>query len=135
MLYDHNDRLVLEHKGWWFLWENAWDSFRPINCVKWDGTRFIYDDREYCSDPTDPLYGYGSQVMKDLCDLLADSRHEIPEETDSLRSGTLEWFYDRPMSLTVCAPRDMASWKRMSKGVHRTCRRHRGRKFTRRVHD
>lgn len=135
MLYDHNDQLVLEHKGWWFLWENAWDSFRPINGVKWDGSRYIYDDREYCSDPTDPLYGYGSQVMKDLCDLLADSRHEIPEETDSLRTGQLEWFYDRPMSLTACAPRDMASWKRMSKGVHRTCRHHRGRKFTRRVHD
>ncbi len=135
MLYEHNDQLVLEHKGWWFLWENAWDSFRPINGVKWDGNRFIYDDQEYCSDPTDPLYGYGSQVMKDLCDLLADSRHEIPEETDSLRTGQLEWFYDRPMSLTACAPRDMASWKRMSKGVHRTCRRHRGRKFTRRVHD
>ncbi len=135
MLYDHNDQLILEHKGWWFLWENAWDSFRPINGVKWDGTRFIYDDREYCSDPTDPLYGYGSQVMKDLCDLLADSRHEIPEETDCLRSGTLEWFYDRPLSLTACAPRDMSSWKRMSKGIHRTCRRHRGRKFTRRVHD
>lgn len=135
MLYDHNDQLVLEHKGWWFLWENAWDSFRPINGVKWDGSRYIYDDQEYCSDPTDPLYGYGSQVMKDLCDLLADSRHEIPEETDSLRTGQLEWFYDRPMSLTACAPRDMASWKRMSKGIHRTCRRHRGRKFTRRVHD
>lgn len=135
MLYDHNDQLVLEHKGWWFLWENAWDSFRPINGVKWDGSRYIYDDQEYCSDPTDPLYGYGSQVMKDLCDLLADSRHEIPEETDSLRTGQLEWFYDRPMSLTECAPRDMASWKRMSKGIHRTCRRHRGRKFTRRVHD
>lgn len=135
MLYDHNDQLVLEHKGWWFLWENAWDSFRPINGVKWDGSRYIYDDREYCSDPTDPLYGYGSQVMKDLCDLLADSRHEIPEETDSLRTGQLEWFYDRPMSLTACAPRNMASWKRMSKGIHRTCRRHRGRKFTRRVHD
>ena len=135
MLYDHNDQLILEHKGWYFLWENAWDSFRPINGVKWDGSRIIYDDREYCSDPTDSLYGYGSQVMKDLCDLLADSRHEIPEETESLRIGTLEWFYDRPMSLTACAPRDMASWKRMSKGVHRTCRRHRGLKFTRRVHD
>ena len=71
MLYDFNDQLILEHKGWWFLWETAWDSFRPIDDVQWDGTRFVYEDRGYCADPTDPLYGYGSEVMKDLCDLLA----------------------------------------------------------------
>jgi hypothetical protein len=135
MLYDFNDQLILEHKGWWFLWEVAWDSFRPIDNVQWDGTRFVYDDREYCSDPTDPLYGYGSETMKDLCDLLADSRHELPEEVDCLRIGTPEWFFDRSMSLTVCAPRDHGSWKRMSKGVHRTCRTRRGRKFTRRSWD
>jgi hypothetical protein len=135
MLYDFNDQLVLEHKGWWFLWETAWDSFRPIHDVQWDGNRFVFNDREYCSDPTDPLYGYGSQVMKDLCDILGDSIHELPIEVDCLRIGTPEWFYDRPLSLTPCAPRDMTSWKRMSKGHHRTCRRLRGRKFTRRVHD
>ena len=135
MLYDFNDQLILEHKGWWFLWETAWDSFRPIDDVQWDGTRFVYNDRGYCADPTDPLYGYGSEVMKDLCDLLADSRHDLPEVVDCLRIGALEWFVDRPMSLTACAPRDHASWKRMSGGAHRTCRRHRGRKFTRRSWD
>ncbi len=135
MLYDFNDQLILEHKGWWFLWETAWDSFRPINSVQWDGTRFVYDDREYCLDPMDPLYGYGSEVMKDLCNLLADSRHELPEEVDCLRIGTPEWFFDRPLALTPCAPRDHASWKRMAKGNHRTCRTHRGRKFTRRSWD
>jgi hypothetical protein len=135
MLYEHNDQLVLEHKGWWFLWENAWDAFRPISNVQWDGSRFVYDDKEYCSDPSDPFYGYGSEVMKDLCDLLVDNRHEAPEETDFLRIGQPEWFFDRPLSLTACAPRDHASWKRMSKGRHRTCRKHRGRKFTRRSWD
>jgi hypothetical protein len=135
MLYDFNDQLILEHKGWWFLWEVAWDSFRPIDNVQWDGTKFVYDDQDYCSDPTDPHYGYGSEVMKDLCDLLADSRHEFPEEVDCLRIGNPEWFFDRPMCLTRCAPRDHGSWKRMSKGVHRTCRVHRGRKFTRRSWD
>ena len=135
MLYEFNDQLILEHKGWWFLWETAWDSFRPIDNVQWDGSRFVYDDKEYCSDPSDPLYGYGSQVMKDLCDLLGDSRHELPEEVDCLRIGTLVWFFDRPLSLTACAPRDHASWKRMTGGYHRTCRNHRGRKFTRRSWD
>lgn len=135
MLYDFNDQLILEHKGWWFLWETAWDSFRPIDNVQWDGARFIYDDRDYCSDPMNPLYGYGSQVMKDLCDLLGDSRHELPEEVDCLRIGNPEWFFDRPMSVCPCAPRDIDSWKRMSKGYHRTLRRSRGRKFTRRAWD
>lgn len=135
MLYDFNDQLILEHKGWWFLWETAWDAFRPIDDVQWDGTRFVYSDREYCSDPTDPLYGYGSQVMKDLCDILGDSIHELPAEVDCLRIGSPEWFFDRPLSLTPCAPRDLASWKRMSKGHHRTCRHRRGRKFTRRNGD
>lgn len=138
MLYDFNDQLILEHKGWWFLWETAWDSFRPIDNVQWDGTRFVYDDREYCSDPSDPLYGYGSEVMKDLCELLGESRHELPEEVDCLRIGQLEWFFDRPLSLTPCAPRDHASWKRMTGGKHRTCRSSRssrGRKFTRRSWD
>jgi len=135
MLYDFNDQLILEHKGWWFLWETAWDSFRPIDNVQWNGSRYVYDDRDYCADPSDPLYGYGSQVMKDLCNLLGDSIHDLPQEADCLRIGAPEWFYDRPMSLTTCAPRDLPSWKRMSKGVHRTCRRHRGRKFTRRNGD
>lgn len=136
MLYDFNDQLILEHKGWWFLWETAWDSFRPIDDLQWDGTRFVYNDKDYCSDPTDPLYGYGTQVMKDLCELLGDSRHELPEEVDCLRIGSREWFMDRPMSLTPCAPRDLASWKRMSGGDHRTLRhKRRGRKFTRRSCD
>jgi hypothetical protein len=33
MLYDFNDRLVLDHRGLWFLWETAWDAFRPITTV------------------------------------------------------------------------------------------------------
>jgi hypothetical protein len=106
--------------------------------VQWNGSNFVFDDRDYCRDPTDPHYGYGSEVMKDLCDLLGDSRHELPEEVDCLRIGSPEWFFDRPISLTPCAPRDMASWKRMSKGTHRTLRRlrgSRGRKFTRRSWD
>jgi len=135
MLYDFNDQLILEHKGWWFIWETAWDCFRPIDNVQWDGDRFVYDDKDYCADPSDPFYGYGSQVMKDLCDLLAESRQDVPEEVDCLRIGSPEWFFDRPMSLTACASRDMGSWKRMSKGIHRTLRSSRGRKFTRRCWD
>ena len=140
MLYEFNDQLILEHMGWWFLWETAWDSFRPIDDVQWTGERFVYDDRAYCSTPTDSLYGYGSADMKDLCEMLAYRRHETPEPVDCLRIGSREWFMDRPLSLTPCAPRDRASWKRMAKTIHRTCRvirpaPSRGRTFTRRLWD
>lgn len=136
MLYDFNDSLILEHRGWWFIWETAWDCFRPIDNVQWDGTKFTYDDKAYCSDPTDEHYGYGTEVMKELCEMLGECRHELPDEVDCLRIGDREWFFDRPMSLTRCAPRDYLSWKRMAKDHHRTCRKGRkSNKFTRRSFD
>jgi hypothetical protein len=134
MLYEFRDRLFLEHKRWWFVWEEAWDAFRPINAVQWDGSAFVFDDREYCADPMDPLYGYGSQTMKDLCMLLAEQRLEdLPNEAEVLESGPLEWLFDRRVSVTPCAPRDHASWKRMVQGKGRTCRKApKGEKSTRR---
>jgi len=136
MLYEFRDRIVLEHKRWWFVWEEAWDCFRPVNAIQWDGTAFVFDDREYCSDPSDPWYGYGSQTMKDLCELLGDQRlEELPKEVNRLDAGPLEWFFDRRASLTPCAPRDHASWKRMVQGKGKTCRKApKGLKYTRRVY-
>jgi hypothetical protein len=137
MLYDFNDHLILYHRGLWFLWETAWDSFRPIDDIQWSGERFVIRDRTYCSDLSDPLYGYGSEAMKDLCELLGDRRHDLPESVTCLPIGTREWFMDRPVSITPCAPRDRASWKRMAGSHPRTLRRLRpakpcGRTFTRR---
>jgi hypothetical protein len=134
MLYEFRDRLVLEHKRWWFVWEEAWDCFRPIDGIRWDGVAFVFDDREYCTDPSDPLYGYRTQTMKDLCDLLGETRlEELPKEVDALDTGNTEWFFDRRASLTTCAPRNHESWKRMVQGRGRTCRKApRGEKDTRR---
>lgn len=135
MLYDFRDRLILEYKGWWFVWEEAWDSFRPVDAIRWDGSRFVLDDRTYCKDPTDPLYGYGSQNMKDFCHLLGERRTEQdPVETITLEHGPLEWFFDRRIALTPCAPRDHGSWKRMVQNKYRTCRKApKGTKYTRRA--
>lgn len=135
MLYDFRDRLILEYKGWWFVWEEAWDGFRPIESVQWDGNRFVLDDRNYCKDPSDPLYGYGSQTMKDFCDLLGDRRNEdLPVEVHTLESTSPEWFFDRRVSITQCAPRDYMSWKRMAHGKYRTLRKApKGKKYTRRA--
>ena len=135
MLYDFRDRLILEYKGWWFVWEEAWDGFRPVDRIQWDGSRFVLEDRSYCKDPTDPLYGYGSQNMKEFCELLGDRRNEeVPMEVKSLESTSPEWFFDRYVALTACAPRDHASWKRMSQGKYTTLRKApKGKKHTRRA--
>lgn len=134
MLYEFRDRLVLEYKKWWFVWEEAWEAFRPVNAIAWNGTSFVFDDHEYCSDPTDPLYGYGTHSMKDLCIMLADQKiDEVPEETDTLVTENMEWFFDRRVSITQCAPRDRKSWKRMVQNDGRTCRKApKGNLFTRR---
>ena len=73
--------------------------------------------------------------MKDFCDLLGEYRLEqLPITVQTLESTTPEWFFDRRVSLTPCAPRDHASWKRMVKNNARTCRKApKGSKYTRRA--
>lgn len=134
MLYDFRDRLLMEYKGWWFVWEESWDGFRPIDRIHWDGSRFVLEDRRFCKDPLDPLYGYGSQTMKDFCELLGTHRADgVPLEVNTLESTFPEWFFDRRVALTPCAPRDHASWKRMTQGKYKTLRKApKGKKFTRR---
>lgn len=133
MLYDFNDSLFLRVRGLWFVWESAWEQFRPIETVTWDGTTFRIHDDLYCSDPMDPLYGYGSAQMRELCELLHDKHDETPVKVSSLPIGT-EWFRDRHVALSPCAPRTPASWKRMVRNHGRTCRRcPRGKTFTRRT--
>jgi hypothetical protein len=127
------DRTFLDYKGRWFLWEPSWESFRPIDALQWDGTSFLINDRTYCKDPTDALYGYGTPQMKDVCDRLVSfhERSSLAVETPII--GQPEWFRDRYVALHPCAPRDKDSWKRMCRGRVHTCRRPVARnKFTRR---
>lgn len=134
MLFEFHDNLVLEYRGRWFLWEPAWESFRPIDSVQWDGTSFQFNDTAYCSDPTSELYGYGTPQMKELCDLLYDKHDLKPAKVDTLPTKDLEWFYDRRIAMTPCVPRNKASWKRLVQNKPRTCRKMpRGKKFTRRA--
>lgn len=117
------DRVLLRLKTAWFLWEPAWESWRPVTAVAWDGDQVSVDDRVYCTDPLDPLYGYGSAKMQDLCAILTETYSATEAETGPLPAvGPQEWFYDRFLSLTRCAPRDRASWKRFHKGRYRTPR-------------
>ena len=133
MLYEFRDTVFLHYRSWWFLWEPAWEGFRPIEGISWDGTAFRIHDEKFCSDPTDEQYGYGCAQMKELCDLLADKHDETPVKVSTLPIGS-EWFRDRVVALTPCARRDVKSWKRMVLNKPRTCRNApRGKKRTRRI--
>lgn len=117
---EFQDHHFLHIKDKWFMWERAWESYRPITSVYWDGNQFVIDDKPYCNDPTDPYYGYGSKEMKDFCQKI-EKRESRVVQTPEI--GPLVWFRDRKVSLGPCAPRDVASWKRMCRGKHRTCRK------------
>jgi hypothetical protein len=115
------DTVLLQFKTVWFLWEPAWESFRPITSLAWDGEAVVLNDRAYCADPTDPLYGYGTAKMLEVCTLLTKTFRPTDARPGLLPAvGPQEWFYDRYLSLTPCAPRDRTSWKRFHKGRYRT---------------
>ena len=135
-LYKYQNLVLLDYKSNWFLWEPAWRGFRPITTIAWDGTKFFLDDRAYCTDPSDPLYGYGSAQMKQISDLLTQKYESKLEGARVMKSpavGPAEWFHDRMVSFTSCAPKDIASWKRLAKGRHDTLRKAPRNKLTRRV--
>lgn len=133
--YEFRGNEYYEYKGWWFVWEPAWESYRPIDGIVWDGDSFVFEDREYCSDILDPLYGYGSNEMKELCELLSDRHSEYakPVEMLPVKSDTLTWFFDRRVPVSPCQKGNLQSWKKLVQGKHRTLRKTpRGSKFTRR---
>lgn len=122
-LVKFQDRTFLDYKGNWFVWEPCWEGFRPIQAVEWDGHTYRIVDTSYCSDPSDPFYGYGSESMKQVCDALAPLYKPTACSTDRLAIGQTEWFRDRRIALSPCAPRDTESWKRMCRGRVHTCKR------------
>ena len=135
-LYSVGGVVVCQHNRQWFVWEPAWESFRPITSISWDGSSYFTDDRAFCSDPFDPLYGYGSTDMKKYCESLTTAYGpKVSSATivPSLAVGPSEWFYDRTVALTPCAPRDRNSWKLMTKGRYRTLRKGPRNKLTRRT--
>jgi hypothetical protein len=133
-VYRFRDNTYLHFKSYWFVWESAWDGYRPVDALRWNGTTYEAVDTQYIKDPLDRLYGYGSESMKKLCDILTE---RYPKEKAKLMThltfGTQEWFRDRMLSMSPCAPKDNVSWKRMTAGRRRTCRRGPANKFTHRA--
>ena len=132
-VYRFRDNTYLHYKKYWFVWESAWDGYRPVDALRWNGKSYEVDDLQYIRDPLSVFYGYGSGVMKKVCEMLTD---KYPKEQGipvrQLSFGTQEWFRDRLVNVSPCAPRDIVSWKKMTAGRHRTCRRGPANKFTRR---
>ena len=131
------DKTYLQRSDVWFLWESAWGMFRPITALQWDGTQFVVNDTAFCADPTDPLFGFGSDKMKEVCTILTDQYEPQLEKARNVASiciGPPSWVRDRQVSLTACAPQTTESWKRLCNGRSKTCKRVQVRqRFTRRI--
>lgn len=126
------DLLILSYGSQLFVWESVWKGFRPITSVAWNGVRHVVEDSNYRSDPTERLYGYGSREMVVLCEALTKKySKQVAVRRPEYGEGA-EWFRDRMVVFTPCAPRDGLSWKRLCNGRRKTCRQQpRGRHTTR----
>jgi hypothetical protein len=107
--------------------------YRPIDGLRWDGTAMRLDDRAYCTDPTSSLYGYGDERTYNRCFHLTQEYSDIEKAVSVpfLTVGTSEWFRDRFVAMTPCAPRTLESWKRMNL-KRKTIRSHPRKTFTKR---
>lgn len=129
----YGDRVFLHEKSRWYVWEPSWKLYRPIDGLRWTGTELRLDDTAYITDPMDDLYGFGTERMYNTCFNLSQNFADVEnaKAVPHLTIGTPEWFCDRPVCLTPCAPRDIESWRRM-KLHRRTMRKHMRKTFTKR---
>lgn len=118
---EFQDHVFVQQKDQWFLWEPAWECFRPVTAVQWDGKKYVIEDTAFTKDPFDKWYGFGSAEMKAFCQKIPYPSTINKVNTPSV--GPTTWFRDRRIVLGPCAPQDVTSWKRMTKGRTRTCRR------------
>ena len=115
-----NDRVYGKANNQLFVFESLWDSFRPIERVAWNGTKFEIVDDKYKEDLFDQNYGYGSLEMKALCRKYINETElsdaiEIKDPVHFWKwSGETDakWWKDRPIVFTnPCVPRDLDAWK------------------------
>lgn len=104
-----------------FVFEPLWDSFRPIEKVGWNGSKFEIIDDKFKIDLFSKTYGYGSLEMKALCRRLSEivELSYANEITDPIvfwkwcNESNVKWWKDRPCVFAYpCSTRDTDSWKR-----------------------
>jgi hypothetical protein len=124
--------------GTLFVFEETWDSFRPIKLVYWNGKKFITDDTDFKTNLFDQNYGFGSSEMKLFCKKITENTELGGLELNSTDfwnwCGTpTEWFRDRPCVLSGCESRDWKKFIILSGSKPRTLRRAHGSRVTRRL--
>ena len=123
-------------KTQFFVWDSAWELFRPIEKIVWDGNKIIFIDKKFKEDIFSPYYGFGSAEMKKLCRELSDTTEIHIAESDSLPWLESEWWRDRKCTFSPCASRDTQSWiryLRYTNSKNRTLRKHLDNRATKRL--
>jgi hypothetical protein len=118
-----------------FIWEAAWDSFRPLERIGWNGREIVPVDTKYKQDIFSPWYGYGSPEMKKLCQRLTDvTELDGPESIPWMKD---EWWRDRHCTFAFdCSPKSVQSWKKFvgyTNSRIKTLRRHHDSRATKRL--
>jgi len=95
-----------------FIWDSAWESFRPISKIGWNGSVVTHVDL-YKNDLLDPWYGFGSLEMREKCRELTETVELSEYGTDISKLFTQsEWLRDRKIPLLPCTSRDGKTWTR-----------------------
>jgi hypothetical protein len=136
-LVNFKERLYGKLESQLFVWEAAWDSFRPIEKLGWNGKEIIGVDTKYKQDIFDPYYGFGSPEMKQLCRRLTDITELNVPESQTMPWIKGEFWRDRECSFAFeCSSKSVQSWKRYIgylNSKHKTLRRHFDRRATKRL--
>lgn len=110
-LVKYKDTLYGKHNSELYLWDSAWETFRPIKKIGWNGSSITHIDM-FKDDLLDPWYGFGSSEMKDKCQKLTETVDLGTYGTDISLLGDSEWLRDRKIPLLPCTPRDGKTWSR-----------------------
>jgi hypothetical protein len=121
-----------------YVFEETWDTFRPITKVEWNGKKFAINDRLYKQNLFDTHYGFGSLEMKNYCKVLTENTELNGPELDPLSfwkwCGTsTEWFCDRPCVLSSCGNHDWKKYVAYTGSRPKTLRRAPSSRITRRL--
>jgi hypothetical protein len=114
------DRIYGVYSNQLFVFEPTWDTFRPIDRVAWDGSKYTILDETFKRDLFDPNYGYGTLEMKALCrKLINETELETATEVRDIvefwkwyGEKELKWWKDRPcLFASPCVNREQDGWK------------------------
>ena len=109
-LVKFQDRIYAKDQRRLFVWESAWDSFRPCEQIVWNPvTRQVETFfGQYCSELFDVAYGFSGTKTQciELTDRVIDTLGEARELSDTefwaWTEQITEWFFDRPIVIHPC---------------------------------